>query len=156
MNIITNSVIEPLPSDVMMEENEKKWHVKLPSAYKNFLKKYNGGIPKENHFYFEEEEYEIVRFLGMVQNINVSDLGWYDIGVVESEIGERLTSNMDLIGMEVVPIAELSHGDYACLDLREGTDFASVCVWFCDESDEFEPVTKKIANDFEEFLSMIK
>lgn len=156
MNIIKDSIIAPLPTDLMIEESEKRWHVKLPAAYKNFLKEYNGGIPKENHFSFEGEEYTIVRFLGIIQDKNTDDLGWYDIGVVESEIGERLTSDMDLIGMEVVPIAELAYGDYVCLDLGEGKNFASVCVWFNDESDEFEPVTKKIANDFEAFLEMIK
>ena len=34
---------------------------------------------------------------------------------------ERLTSNEDLIGCELLPIAELFAGDYLCLDFTKNT-----------------------------------
>lgn len=156
MVIKKDSVIIPLPDDLLIEEREKKWRIKLPMSYKNFIEKYNGGIPQENTIDLDGQKYIITRFLGIIKDITLNDLGWYDIGAVESQIGERLTDNMDLIGMEVVPIAELFGGNYVCLDFRETKECANICIWFHDESDEFSPVTKKIANDFDEFLKMLK
>lgn len=81
--------------------------------------------------------------------------GWYDISVVESQIGERLTDNEDLIGIEVLPIAELFVGDYVCLDFRKGIEYPSVCVWSHEESGEFDPITYRIADSFSEFIDML-
>ena len=73
-----------------------------------------------------------------------------------SQIDTRLTDNPDLIGDELIPIASLFAGDYVCLDFKENKDNPSICVWNHEESDEFEPVTYKVANTFSEFLAMIK
>ena len=82
--------------------------------------------------------------------------GFYDISVVESQIGEMLTDNEDLIGIEVLPIAESSAGDYVCLDYRENENEPCVCVWSNEESDEFAPVTYRAADSFSEFIAMLK
>ena len=51
-------------------------------------------------------------FLCILKNVQETQEGWYDISVVESQIGERLTDNEDLIVIEVLPIAELFAGDF--------------------------------------------
>lgn len=155
MNIQEKSIITPLPDDILIAEKEKKWRLLLPNTYKEFLKKYNGGIPQENSFNHAGHNYVITRFLGIVRDIKASDLGWYDIGVVESQIGERLTNNMDLIGMEVMPIAELFGNDYICLDFRDSIEKPVVCIWYHEESTEFAPITEKVADGFDEFIEIL-
>ncbi len=154
MNIKNESIINPLPDDLLIAEKENKWRVKLPNSYREFLKKYNGGIPQECCFYHREREFMIVRFLGIIKDLSIEGAGWYDIDVVESQIGERLTDNMDLIGIEILPIAELFSGDYLCLDLRDSK--GSVCVWFHEKSEEFRPVIERVADSFEEFLIKLR
>jgi hypothetical protein len=154
MNVKNDSIIKPLPDDVLIAEKEKIWRVKLPNSYREFLKKFNGCIPQENCFYYKDREFLIVRFLGIVKDLSIGEMGWYDIGVVESQIGERLTDNMDLVGIEILPIAELFAGDYLCLDLRNSK--GSVCVWFHEQSEEFKPVIQTVADSFEEFLTKLK
>lgn len=90
-----------------------------------------------------------------MENYKDSQLGWYDISVVISQIEERLTDNLDLIGVEVLPIAELFAGDYVCLDYRTNKNAPSVCVWSHEKSGEFEPVTYKVADTFAEFIEML-
>ena len=155
MNIKEKTVIKPLPDDLEIVKREEIWRLKLPIDYKIFIKKYNGGIPQEQSFNFNDHCYAVLRFLAIVKNIKENDLGCYDIDVIESQIGERLTNNMDLIGMKVVPIAELFGGDYVCLDFRESEN-PVVCIWYHEESGEFDPYTKELAISFEFFLEMLK
>lgn len=154
MNVNSESIIRPLPDELLIAEKEKRWRVKLPDSYREFLKKFNGYIPQQNCFYHREHEFVIIRFLGIVKDLSIGQAGWYDIDVVESQIGDRLTDNMDLIGIEILPIAELFAGDYLCLDLRESK--GNVCIWFHEESEEFKPVIEKVAESFEEFLCKAK
>lgn len=60
-----------------------------------------------------------------------------------------------MIGVEVLPIAELFAGDYVCLDYREDKENPFICVWSHEESGDFEPVTHKVANTFSEFVQML-
>ena len=155
MIIREETIITPLPSDSDIVEREKKWRLVLPKSYKDFVKKNNGGIPEEGGFVFNNHNYAIVRFLGIINNFKENEFGWYDISVVESQIGERLTENMDLIGVEVLPIAEIFAGDYVCLDFRDNNENPIVCIWFHEESGEFSPVLRKITDSFEAFLEMV-
>ena len=155
MRFKTNSVINPRPNDSVLLEFDKSWELKLPMDYKSFIKKHNGAIPKNGVFMHKGHEYLIERFLGIVEDYEDDDLGVYDIEVIESQIGERLTANEDLIGMEVVPIAALFGGDFVCLDVRETHDNPSVCIWYHEESGVFDPVTDKVADSFTEFLAML-
>lgn len=162
MQIKKESIIRPLPTDEEISEREEEWEVTLPSDYKEFLKKYNAGIPQQDSFVYRGHEYALIRFLGIIDDFEDNEMGEYDIEVVESEIGERLTDNEDLVGMEVVPIAELFAGDYLCLDLRKKhklfgkkDDTPSVCVWDHEESGVFDPVTYKVADSFTDFLNML-
>ena len=154
MNIEKQSIIEPLPDDTILLENERVWRLKLPIEYKEFLKKFNGGIPKEKTFFYHNHGYGIVRFLGIVKDYKSSELGWYDINVVDSHVGERLSDNMGY-GIDVLPIAELFAGDLLCLDFRGNTENPIVSIWFHEESGEFDPCLEKVADDFESFLEML-
>lgn len=156
MTVQDNSIIKPTPSAELLAEKERKWRLVLPSDYKNFVMNYNGCIPNETAFECDGHEYAVTRFLCILKSFEESQYGDYDISVVESEIGERLTDNEDLIGVEVLPIAELFAGDYACLDFRENKDKPTVCVWSHDNSEEFAPVTYKAADSFSEFIDMLK
>jgi len=55
----------------------------------------------------------------------------------------------------VLPIAELLGGDYLCLDFREDNEAPDVCVWDHEESDDFEPVTYRVAGSFSELAEML-
>lgn len=156
MNIIDSTIILPTPTEELIAEKEKKWRLNLPEDYKKFIMQYNGAIPKEKTFYCNNHDYAVTRFLCILLNIQEREDGWYDIGVVESQIGERLTDNEELIGIEVLPIAELFAGDYLCLDFRENKNIPKVCVWSHEESGEFEPVTCFVANSFSDFINKLQ
>ena len=155
MEIKKDSVVYPLPTKALIEEEEGFWHIKLPKDYLDFIMHYNGGEPVQDTFLCDEYEYGIDRFLCILDDVEDSEYGEYDIGVVEGEIGEMLTDNEDLIGIEVLPIAELYGGDMVCLDFRKNPKAPTVCVWDSEESDEFEPVTYEVAKSFTEFCDML-
>jgi len=156
MTIQNNTIIKPTPSAELLEEKERKWRLVLPADYRGFIKIYNGGIPNERSFECNKHNYAITRFLCILKNVQETKNGWYDISVVESQIGERLTDNEDLIGVEILPIAELFAGDYLCLDYRENKKNPCVCVWSHEESGDFAPVTYKVADTFSGFIGMLK
>lgn len=155
MTIQITDIAKPLPNTELLEERERQWRLILPNDYKEFIKKYNGGIPVCNNFKCDNQCYVITRFLCIIKNIYNNQNGQYDISVVESQIGERLTDNEDLIGIEVLPIAELFTGDYVCLDYRQNKIVPCVCIWKHEESEEFKPVTHKTADTFSEFMKML-
>ena len=155
MTIQENTIIQPMPSNELLMEKEKKWKLILPMDYKKFIMNYSGGIPNEKSFECKKRKYTITRFLCVLKNVQENQSGWYDISVVESQIGERLTDNEELIGIELLPIAELITGDYVCLDYRENKESPSICVWSDKESENFIPVTYKISDTFSEFVEMV-
>ena len=155
MTIQDNTIIQPTPSEALLMEKERKWRLVLPNDYREFILKYNGVIPNERTFECNKRHYVITRFLCIIKNIQEESNGWYDISVVESQIGERLTDNEDLIGIEVLPIAELFAGDYLCLDYRVNKIEPSICVWSHEESGEFDPVTYKVTDTFTKFIEML-
>ncbi len=152
VRIQEGSVIFPLPDEEALKKREKKWRLTLPETYREFLMKYNGAVPKDGSFFCNGRTYCVTRFLCVLDLVSDSPFGQYDISVVESQIGERLTANEDLIGVELLPIAELFGGDYVCLDYRDGRAEPAVCVWSHEESGEFEPVTYEVAGRFEGFI----
>lgn len=155
MKIQDNTVILPKPTEKLLLEHERKWRLKLPEDYKDFVMNYSGGIPGEKFFRCNKRNYEVTRFLCILKNVSETKEGWYDISVVESQIGERLTDNGDLIGVEILPVAELFAGDYVCLDYRENKEIPCVCIWSNDESGDFDPVTYKVADTFKEFIALL-
>lgn len=138
-----------------IQKIEKYSRISFPNSYISFIKKYNIGIPITNEFISNKHSYAVDRFLGFVNEYKTSSLGEYDIAVVLSQIDTRLTDNPDLVGDELIPIASLFAGDYVCLDFTENKDEPSVCIWSHEESEEFKPVTYKVANTFSEFVDML-
>ena len=44
---------------------------------------------------------------------------------------------------------------YVCLDYRKSKEKPSICVWSHEESEDFAPVTYKVADTFSEFVEML-
>lgn len=42
-----------------------------------------------------------------------------------------------------------------CLDYRKSKEKPSICVWSHEESEDFAPVTYKVADTFSEFVEML-
>ena len=157
MNIIKNGRVLPEPSDELIRREEGFYRVKFPNDYITFLKEYNGGVPVANTFELDGYTYLVERFLCLLgDKKNEYEEGWYDIGVVTTQLFERLTENGDELGITVVPIAALFAGNFVCLDYRGNKDNPTICFWHHELSTEFSPYTKEIASNFSEFLKLLK
>ena len=160
MKINENTIVKPLPTESLIKEFETSCEVKLPKEFKEFLLKYNGAKPITYILPFGSNEYVIERFLCLLEDYKNNIAGWYDIEVVISQIFDRLTANKGF-GMDIIPIAYMFAGDFICLDYRkEGMDFRenenpSVVIWDHEESEEWNPVTIKIADSITEFFDML-
>ncbi|WP_145046723.1 SMI1/KNR4 family protein [Paenibacillus xylanexedens] len=156
MRMDINTVVLPLPSDELLDVVERSLRVSFPEAYRIFIKENNGAVPITNVFSFNQHKYLIDKFLCVLDDSESDPInGWYDIEVTITQIGDRLTDNEDLVGMNVVPIAALFSGDFICLDFRE-TKEPTVVIWFHEESEEFSPVIQKVACNISEFFEMLK
>ena len=153
MNI--SDIIEPKPSEELIIKEEKMWNVKLPISYREFIINNNGGIPEKRSFLCNNHEYVIDRFLCILEKTENNVYGSYDIDVVLTQIEDRLTDNEDLIGCELLPIAQLFAGDYLCINFNNGNSEPSICVWSHEESGELEPVFYNLFEIFNEFLKKI-
>ena len=148
-----------LKEDISEEirELEDYSRIKFPQSYVEFIKKYNVGVPLTKCLPFDNNIFVVERFLGFVKDYQESDLGWYDIGVVLSQLFDRLTDKPNRVGDDIIPIAVLFAGNFVCLDFRNETAAEpEVCIWYHEESEEFAPVTRKVADTFEEFLAMLE
>ena len=157
LDVYPESISRPLPTDELLKELEESWDVKLPESYKEFLKKYNTARPAHYYYIVDDDgiDHVIDTFLGIVEDY--SDVrACYDIEVVETQVGERLTANGELVGMDRVPIAALFAGDLLCLNLGNLDNYGSVCVWYHEESGELDPVVKIVAKDFDDFLNKLQ
>lgn len=141
------------PDEIIIRENEDNWGVKLPEKFRQILKASNGGVPEKRNFNCGKRARMIERFLCIMDNTD-DDYACYDIDVVLTQVEERIVSNPELVGCEIIPIAALFAGDLLCLDYRE-SDTPSVCVWLHEESEEWNPVTEKVADSFSEFMDML-
>lgn len=99
--------------------------------------------------------YLIDRFLCILKVTGERDDEYYDIGVVRTQLDERIVFDEDLVGTELLPIAVLYAGDFICLDYRNNVEEPIVCVWNHEESLDLNPVTYIVSNNFEEFLNML-
>lgn len=95
------------------------------------------------------------RFLCLVADYE-QEAAIYDIEVVESQLGDRLTSNPDQLGIDILPIAALFSGDLICLDYRPSKEQPNVVIWYHDTSGEFEPDTTPVASSFTDFLTLLR
>ena len=156
MEFKDGSIIYPMPDDSLLFEKENKWRIKLPDGYKEFIKKYNGASPVKDSFECNNRSYVIDRFLCILKVTGERDDELYDIGVVRTQLDERIVSDENLVGTELLPIAVLFAGDFVCLDYRNTNKMEpSVCVWNHEESSDLDPVTYYTCDSFEEFLNML-
>lgn len=155
MEFKDGSIIYPLPDDTLLSEKEGKWRINLPETYKKFIKKYNGGTPIKDSFKCNSHIYTIDRFLCILKVTGERDDEYYDIGVVRTQLDERIVFDENLVGTELLPIAVLFAGDFVCLDYRNNVEEPIVCVWNHEESSDLNPITYIVSNSFEEFLNML-
>ncbi|WP_080874115.1 SMI1/KNR4 family protein [Oceanobacillus timonensis] len=112
MKFKSESIISPLPDDALLSKKEGKWKINLPETYKEFIKKYNGGIPIKDCFKCNNRMYVIDRFLGILKITGDIDNEYYDIGVVKTQLDDRIVFDENLVGTELLPIAVLFAGDH--------------------------------------------
>lgn len=155
LEIKPETVVNPLPDERLLVKREKSWRIKLPEDYRQFLTRYNGCIPKRQVFSCGSWEYVLERFLCLVADYE-QEAAIYDIAVVESQVGDRLTSNPDQLGIDILPIAALFSGDLLCLDYRQSQEQPSISIWYHETSYEFEPDLKRVAENFTEFLNLLR
>jgi len=150
-----NTIVVPLPSDDLLDAVERGLGVSFPESYRNFIKEHNGAVPITNMFSMNQQEYIIEKFLCILSDSEFDPIsGWYDVEVIITQIGDRLTDNEDLVGMHVIPIASLFSGDFICLDYRETAE-PTVVIWFHEESEEYSPLTQIVAKNLSEFFDML-
>ena len=123
-----DTIIRPLPSWELIKEHEKYWMISLPESFLKFIKENNGVEVQACSFTCNNRVYALERFLCILDDIEHHPKGMYDIDVVFSQIGERLTDNEDLLGAELLPIAIVFAGDFLCLDFRADKNNPSVCL----------------------------
>lgn len=155
MEIINESIIYPLPDDKLLLKKEGKWKIKLPNGYKDFIKKYNGASPIKDSFLNNHRSYMIDRFLCILEVTGEREDEFYDIGVVRTQLDERIVWDEDLVGTELLPIAVLFAGDFVCLDYRHNNIDPSVCIWDHEESSDLNPVVYPVSQNFDEFLDLL-
>lgn len=141
------------PTEAMVKDNEDYWRVELPEEFRRILKNTNGGVPDKREFMCGKQARMIVRFLCIMEDYD-DDYACYDINVILTQLEERIIPDPHDAGYRLIPIADLFAGDLLCLDYRE-SDTPTVCVWFHEESDEWNPVTYKVAESFSEFMKML-
>ena len=156
MKIKQDTIVRPLPSEKLIKNHERFWRRQLPESFIDFIKVNNGVEVEKATFEYNKRSYVVERFLCILEDIENHPKGVYDIDVVFSQIGERLTDNEELIGADVLPIASTFEGDFLCLDFRTDQDNPSVCIWSHEESGELKPVTCIVADSFSEFLNTIE
>jgi SMI1-KNR4 cell-wall len=147
----------PPPTAARLQRIQSGLQVRFPSDFLEFMESDNGGIPLNRALETSNNLKVIERFLPLLDDPKIyleDDL--YDIAHVWSLIDVRLGEDPDEIGSQLVPIAAFAFGDMVCLDFRKNPEAPEICVWYHDQSEEYRPVTEKIANSFTEFLGKLK
>jgi hypothetical protein len=155
MKYTTNAISPPSRAEII--QSQKDFRVTYPADYIDFLQENNGGVPVNRCFDTNNNTKVVHRFLPQMDDPNSDHAhGQYVVGVVWSQINGRLGEDPDEVGSQVVPIAALEFGDMVCLDFRKNPKAPEICVWYHDQSEEYRPVTEKIADSFTEFLGKLK
>lgn len=128
---------------------EAEYKIELPSNYKSFLIKNNGGIPNASIFKIinhpSQEDDELQLFMGLNTQINSSNLSF------------ELSLFHDSIPVGIVPFACTGGLNLVCLDIRNGSN--KVVYWdmleFWGKNVWNESMLFDISNTFEEFLGSL-
>lgn len=147
----------PQPSLYTLSKLEEDLGILLPEEYVALIRRSNGGVPVRNVFRVGGQERLIERFLCILDDPESDERhGAYDVGVVWSQISERLLDDPDLVGTNVLPIAALFAGDMLCLDFREDPAAPAVVVWDHEQSEEFRPHFTPVADSLTGFLQLLQ
>jgi SMI1-KNR4 cell-wall len=129
-------------------ETEEMLALKFTADFVAFLNRQNGGIPAKQFFKVGRKVKVVERFLCLYKDYeDRPEFGQFDIGVVWSQIEERLNDHL-------LPFAVVFSGDFLCFDY-EDSEIPKIVLWDHDLSDTDEPVTTLVSDDFEEFLSLL-
>lgn len=144
------------PSKDCILSFEKYCRATLPPDFVEFLQYGNGGQPKKSVIPYKNGNLVIERFLPLMDEPDSDELnGQYDMSVVETQIGERLTDDPDLIGCKIIPFAALFAGDFLCFDYREDEKNPRVVVWDHEQSEEFSPYVELVAASFTDLAKIL-
>ncbi len=134
-------------TDEYVSAVEEMTELEFTEDFMDFLNRHNGGTPKKQFFPLDKNVKVLQFFLCLEPNYKESDFGETDIAVVWSQIGDRLNDYL-------IPFAAVFAGDFLCFDY-EDNDEPKIVLWNHDLSEEGEPVTEPVADNFEEFLLML-
>ena len=132
-------------TSAMVKKVEQMAGVKLPADYLAFLKKQNGGWPRENTFIVRNREVTIKQFFC----IGSKNMKSY---MSSSTLEYLLDSDTGLFGKGVVPVALIEPGHLVCLKISGAK--ATVGIWKRPKSDN-PPELSHVANTFTEFVNML-
>jgi SMI1-KNR4 cell-wall len=139
--------------------SEDIFRLKYPKDFIDFMKQNNCGAPLDAYRCFDSSNNTKVidHFLGLMENYSTNPLGYYDIGVVWSQINDRMGIIGDELGSKMLPIVALEFGDYVCFDWRYSPEAPEVVLWDHEQSRPNEPPhVELIAKSFTEFLGKLK
>ena len=139
--------VAPPPTGTYVKKKERMLDHTFDPVFLAFLQTHNGCVPKQRLFKVGHEEKILERFLGLLPDYEDNALGAYDIGVVWSDIEDRLNEHL-------VPFAVVFAGDFLCFDHEEGSP-PRVVLWNHELSEEDEPATSPVADSFEALLAML-
>ena len=149
------TVLYPLPKEERIQRYERYWGVRFPDDYREFLKTYNGAEPVEKSFEAIGHLFALTRFFCALEDYKDRDVGWYDLMVMDMQIGEFLQRDPDSPSVELAPIGEVFGECFLCLDYRQDPEHPGVCILDKENSGEYDPTTYPVANSFTEFLGML-
>lgn len=130
-----------------VRETEAMIGLNFEYTFLKFLEKNNGGVPKKRYFKLGNNTKVVDCFLCLIEDYQEHPKGDTDIGVVWSQIEDRLNDYL-------VPFAALFAGDFLCFDYKkEGAP--KIVMWDHEKSEEDTPKTYLVAKNFNEFLDML-
>jgi len=130
-----------------IESIETRLSIELPTSYRMFLEKYNGGYPEPDGFMFKDESSgsSVDRFLGI------------DVGP-HSNLENYLAVYDGRIPINMFPIAHDPGGNLVLICLS-GNKKDKIYFWDHEcEADGWEPDKSNVhlvADDFDEFISSL-
>jgi hypothetical protein len=155
MTLFVTDTISPPPSDKEIASVQDYFDVKFPKEYLSMLQNANGAKLKNPILQTKKREIVIERFLPILDDVENDPNGWADVSVVDTQIGDRLATDGDSTGLELIPIAALFAGDFLVLDYRQNKDEPSVGIWDHEQSEYLNPHVETIAPSFAAFLKML-
>lgn len=119
---------------------EKTHNISFPSGYKEYY------LVSNNHNY---EPISIVYKGNDVFNLRRI--------LTIDEISKVIDEFRDLLGYDLIPIAEMDYEDYLCFDFKNNQREPSVVYWNYELALENpDDATTLVFNDFQEFLDLLK